>query len=420
MNVARQDHVAVLLRNGKVLVAGGTTAGTSTASAETYDPSTKTWSSVASMTSPRSDFAACLMPDGRVLVSGGSGISGALATAEIYDPTTNGWTLAVNLSVARQDHQMTCLPDGRVLVTGGMQGINALSSAEIFNVTTNSWSAAVDMPFAAYAHRAVALADGSVMVVGGYNSTGALANAALWTPSTGTWAVMGTQYAHAWHTVHLLSDGRVLAAGGGNGFGGAINGAEIYDPTSKNWTLAANLNTARLSAAKAAAGCLDRSSSAAPMLFKVRSLRPNRTIRWPTRGRSRPRRSARRTRRRRRSPPPPCSRPAVAEPDDGRGALRNLLQPIRPERHRLRRRQRLHRGRFLPERRLRFRLPAGVQCDSWGRRPHGAEREDQRLGLQPHRAGRAPHLRAHAQKRHREPRVGRQRRLGVRPSQRDV
>src|SRR5262249_24422603 len=60
--VARSQHVAVLLPDGDVLVAGGFSFGTILSSAERFDPARGTWSSAASMSSPRGDPAVALLP----------------------------------------------------------------------------------------------------------------------------------------------------------------------------------------------------------------------------------------------------------------------------------------------------------------------------------------------------------------------
>ena len=98
----RGDHTATLLRDGRVLIAGGTKliCGTqqgschliSDASTEIYDPATRTFSSSGNMTVPRAFQTATLLPDGTVLIAGGA--SGTppefggppTASAEIYIP----------------------------------------------------------------------------------------------------------------------------------------------------------------------------------------------------------------------------------------------------------------------------------------------------------------------------------------------
>lgn len=98
MTTARADHVAVLLLNGKVLIAGGTSNGQPLANAELYDPSTHSFTRTGDMTTPRGSLGAVLLADGRVLVVGGSqGLS-----AEVYDPSTGAFTGTGNMISAAQ------------------------------------------------------------------------------------------------------------------------------------------------------------------------------------------------------------------------------------------------------------------------------------------------------------------------------
>ncbi|MFZ1886872.1 MAG: hypothetical protein WAU33_02480 [Candidatus Binataceae bacterium] len=75
----RSMNSATLLANGNVLVAGGISQSEkefkdyrSTASAELYDPALGKFSLTGSMTVPRSGHRAVLLKDGRVLIAGGS------------------------------------------------------------------------------------------------------------------------------------------------------------------------------------------------------------------------------------------------------------------------------------------------------------------------------------------------------------
>ena len=94
MAVAREGFTATLLPDGMVLVTGGvrlvsgSISDVAEASAEAYDPVTGTWTAAATMAVPRADHTATLLRDGKVLVAGGG--SDAIATdqasAELYDP----------------------------------------------------------------------------------------------------------------------------------------------------------------------------------------------------------------------------------------------------------------------------------------------------------------------------------------------
>ena len=51
-------------------------------------------------------------------------------------------------------------------------------------------------------------------------------------------------YARMFHTASVLADGRVLVAGGTN-VASDLSSAELYDPSTGNWTTIGNLTNAR-------------------------------------------------------------------------------------------------------------------------------------------------------------------------------
>ena len=95
MQVERDDHTAVKLDDGSVLVAGGlrdtTCCGTPhepQATMERYVPGTG-WVSAGSMRASRYNHSATLLGDGRVLLAGTWGWSNAGSRmAELYNPAT--------------------------------------------------------------------------------------------------------------------------------------------------------------------------------------------------------------------------------------------------------------------------------------------------------------------------------------------
>lgn len=94
MNFSRYLHNLVLLPDGQVLAVGGSTvtsliSTTGRLQAEMWDPTSETWTAMASMQDYRMYHStALLLPDGRVLVAGGGRLAPAIdyLTAEIYSP----------------------------------------------------------------------------------------------------------------------------------------------------------------------------------------------------------------------------------------------------------------------------------------------------------------------------------------------
>jgi len=226
---------------------------------ETWDPSTNSWSMVASLNKPRAAFAAVPLADGRVLVTGGvnAGVSNhwgdqgehqSYSSTYVYDPThpSDGWTKSALLGTARSASIAAVLPDGRVLVAGGYYlsrqtgridtgpetvfaayrstpasvpmppgailansdpgtPIAALATAEVYDPATDQWSPTGPMRYARYGSEAVTLADGRVLVVGSSSSYG------------------------RWNDSYVTVDDRVYES------------AEVYDPRTGRFSLTGNI-----------------------------------------------------------------------------------------------------------------------------------------------------------------------------------
>ena len=137
---ARSSHVATLLSNGKVLIAGGSGSGVNLSSAELYNPSSGTFSETGNMSTPRLAPSATLLPNGKVLIAGGNSGQvggGLLSNAELYDPSTGSFTLIGTMTAARQEHTATLLLSGKVLIAGGNGVGGILSSTEAYDLINN-------------------------------------------------------------------------------------------------------------------------------------------------------------------------------------------------------------------------------------------------------------------------------------------
>lgn len=246
LKIPRAFHTATLLPNGKVLVAGGlANSGGIQKTAELYDPATGTWTLTGSLAAGREYHTATLLPNGKVLVAGGD----YLTSAELYDPATGAWTSTGSLTTGREAHSATLLQNGKVLVAGGRK-VNSLTQVELYDPATGTWSAAAPLSAARANHGATLLANGKVLVTAGFdygNNSRPLASAELYDPATNSWSSAGSlAAARSLHTATLLPDGRVLVAGGANASGVAMASAQLFDPASGTWTNTASLNTARV------------------------------------------------------------------------------------------------------------------------------------------------------------------------------
>ena len=145
------NHVQVTLQDGRVLVAGGfRTDGSQLASneVEIFDPASGTWRAGESLPNPVANATATLLRDGSVLVAGGTSSEVARSDAVRYFPATDEWRRAGSFTDARSTHVAALLPDGNVLIAGGDARANYLSSAAVYDPATNGWTDVAPMAVA--------------------------------------------------------------------------------------------------------------------------------------------------------------------------------------------------------------------------------------------------------------------------------
>ncbi|MBV8552171.1 MAG: DUF1929 domain-containing protein [Acidobacteriaceae bacterium] len=246
------------------------------------------------------------LADGRILVVGGYGQSGAtigLATAEIFDSTTNTWTSVPNMSYRRWYPTATTLSDGRVLVIAGWQSTDHTNAGipEIYDPAANSWTKLVNAnnPFETYPF-IFQLSDGRVIHVGGSEyavttdildltnqswsvvdpgivdggsakmylpdkivKAGSAADSQMTGPSSNSTYVLDmTQpnpkwqqtppmaYPRTFLNLTELPDGTVLVTGGetdknGGNIANAVYAAELWNPQTQTWSTMAAMHTPR-------------------------------------------------------------------------------------------------------------------------------------------------------------------------------
>lgn len=249
---ARREHTATLLGDGTVLLVGGASgtdqAPTYLRSAELFDPKTNTFAATGSMMDARSEHAAVLLMNGRVVVAGGKSSAGPLSSAEVYD---GGKFHTVDALQAPRTRALgTLLGTGTALVAGGLDATNTVvAMVETFDATSEKWTPVSPMTHKRMGFYLTTLPNGSALAIAGISTTtlADLADTEMYTAVTNKWTSAGslseTRYDFGGTT---LPDGNVLVAGGYEIVkSGPTAGAELYDSKKFMWSKAGSLTTAR-------------------------------------------------------------------------------------------------------------------------------------------------------------------------------
>jgi hypothetical protein len=143
LNVARTLASAARLLDGTVLVAGGQDgASQDLNSAEIYVPAQSAFTLLSvQMSTPRSGHVGLILENnGKVLIAGGTSAGQLVPTVEVYDPVLGAFWQPASPAVARQlfGANFFLLPyTGLLLASGGLDNSNvALASSEAFSYPT--------------------------------------------------------------------------------------------------------------------------------------------------------------------------------------------------------------------------------------------------------------------------------------------
>lgn len=217
LQVARSRPGALLLGNGKVLVAGGTQDST----AELLDPATGTSTLTGPTVSIHASAQIYAVGDGRViLVDAGS------ASSEIYDPTAATWSAGPRMDVPVPTGYALAKAGHYLVLAGGTLAdmVTPHQGADVLDLTnmaagwiTRLWTMDTGEVQRNWA-QATLRADGHLVVVGGVISSSPLTQAAHdldFDPATGTWTSTAPRSAQAAPSVvGALPDGRIVVQGG--------------------------------------------------------------------------------------------------------------------------------------------------------------------------------------------------------------
>lgn len=224
---------AILLSNGTVLIAGG-----GNNFAEIYNPATGNFSQSGAMINPRVSFAATLLENGTVLFAGGMVGSTISPTAEIYDPSAGTFTSTGNLNIPREFHVAALLSNGQVLIAGGNSTLSSPAAAELYDPVSGTFALTGSLSELRWSPAATTLSNGTVLIAGG-NLTQRLSSIETYTPSTGVFTSQSVflNVARTGHATTQLADGRLLLTGGEDEDSNVNRSAEIFDPSTGQFSL---------------------------------------------------------------------------------------------------------------------------------------------------------------------------------------
>lgn len=228
------NELAVKLDDGMVLVASGDNVG----GCQLYDQDSETFIGTGALSTNRmGGWLLIKLNNGNVLACGGRTGPGAgdeSVACEIYDPNTETWSATGDLSTPREFAAASVLSNGTVLISGGIatNSSTVKSSCEIYTPGDGTWAATGDMAVPRCKHVQFTLPDSSTLALGGQGFT-----YPAYTPiqsvemfASGSWSEQADMLAFRRYGSFVRLDDTVLAAGGGADLinPDVLSSAEIY------------------------------------------------------------------------------------------------------------------------------------------------------------------------------------------------
>jgi hypothetical protein len=147
--------------------------GTPLATVEAYNPTTNTWSYVASL--PQTLYSESAVSDGagHIYTFGGVGANGTIINNVYrYTIATNTWDQVAPLQVGVRDSAAVLASNGLIYVLGGTTSAGATATVESYNISTNTWNVETSLPQAMSSEAATVDSLGRIEVLGGYDASG--------------------------------------------------------------------------------------------------------------------------------------------------------------------------------------------------------------------------------------------------------
>ncbi|MHA6529717.1 Kelch repeat-containing protein [Paenibacillus sp. BAC0078] len=194
--------------NGKVYVIGSTNGDLRLV--EEFDPSTKVWTTKASMPAPNRLYSGVAVVNNKIYVAGGSSASNKL---EEYDPVNNTWTTKADIPTPTSAASVVSI-NGKILVLGGKNQEGKLQKiVNEYDPSTNSWTRKADMPIETQATQATSLY-GKVYIMGGASPTDYISSVNEYDPATDKWTSRKNMSTIRFAGGAVAVNGKIYAMGG--------------------------------------------------------------------------------------------------------------------------------------------------------------------------------------------------------------
>lgn len=210
------------------------------------------WVAVAPLLQARQEVGSATLND-RIYVVGGFLTDGSTtATAEMYDPGANRWRRVAPMPTA-VNHPAAAAVDGKLYVIGGYRGFGpdtATDAVQIYDPAQDSWSSGAPL-LKPRGGLGVAVIGGKIYAVGGANVT-PVRDTAVYDPAADRWLSVSPMPTARDHLAVGAIGGKVFALGGRNQQSFTLSTAEVYDPNTDHWAQVTPLSLGRSGHAVAA------------------------------------------------------------------------------------------------------------------------------------------------------------------------
>jgi N-acetylneuraminic acid mutarotase len=197
---------------------------------EAYDLSTRQWTTLRPMPTPRQFFALAVGGDGLIYAIGGSNADHvALDTVEAYDPASDSWTSRQPLPSPRASLAAATGDDGHIYVAGGARGNTPFDDLSVYDPQTGLWTSRRPLPTPRGSLAFAAGRNGRFYAAGGMVAGACIRRTEEYDPRADAWRVRADMnVARGYFSMAADYAGRLFAVGGD--FTQSTTTVEIFTP----------------------------------------------------------------------------------------------------------------------------------------------------------------------------------------------